>query len=157
MCKYCRWNGAWCLGQQHCKTTSTSVTHHPERSQPTVSLYRCTKLYRCSLRGELPHCADSTKGLLEDTTAVDKVDAEGFDAVFLPGGHGVVVDLPTCEPMQKFVAAMYDQGKVVASVCHGPAAFANITLANGEPLVKGKKACPLLRLPHEYSDPASSA
>lgn len=92
---------------------------------------------------EVP-CADSTKGLLEDSTAVEKVDAEGFDAVYVPGGHGVCADMPDCVPLQKFVATLYEKGAVVGSVCHGPAAFANIKLSNGEPLVKGKKVCSLL-------------
>lgn len=82
---------------------------------------------------------DSTKGLLDDTTAVDKVSPEGFDAVYVPGGHGVAADMPECVAVQKFVANLYDGGKIVSSVCHGPAAFANLKLANGDFLVKGKK------------------
>lgn len=82
---------------------------------------------------------DATKGLLQDSTAVDKVEAEGFDAVYIPGGHGVCVDMPDSKAVQKFVAAVYDKGSVVGSVCHGPCAFANLMLSSGEPLVKGKK------------------
>lgn len=84
-------------------------------------------------------CADSTKDLLENSTAVDKATAEDFDAVFVPGGHGVVVDMPDSEPVQKFISTIYDKGSIVGSVCHGPCALTNVTLANGEPLVKDKK------------------
>jgi hypothetical protein len=53
--------------------------------------------------------------------------------------------MPDSEPLQKFVATAYEKGAVVGSVCHGPAAFANLKLSNGEPLVKGKKV-----RTHEY-------
>lgn len=82
---------------------------------------------------------DSTKDLLENSIAVDKVTAEDFDAVFVPGGHGVVVDMPDSEPVQKFISTIYDKGSIVGSVCHGPCALTNVTLANGDPLVKDKK------------------
>ena len=94
----------------------------------------CTSAVTTSL-----YCADSTKGLLENSTAVDKVDAEGFDAVFIPGGHGVCADMPDSVAVQKFVAGVYDKGSLVGSVCHGPAALVNVKIASGDPLVKGKK------------------
>lgn len=61
------------------------------------------------------------------------------DGIYMPGGHGVCYDMPFDETLAKFLGQTFDSGKVVSSVCHGPAAFATTKLANGESIVKGKK------------------
>ncbi|KAK4458075.1 class I glutamine amidotransferase-like protein [Cladorrhinum samala] len=65
--------------------------------------------------------------------------ADEFDAIFYPGGHGPMYDLAVDEDSQKLIAEFWAKGKVVAAVCHGPAAFVNVKLADGKPLVDGKK------------------
>ena len=37
------------------------------------------------------------------------------------------------------IGTAWDSGKIVASVCHGPAAFKMVLDANGVPIVKGRK------------------
>ena len=44
-----------------------------------------------------------------------------YDAVFIPGGHGPMEDLPDCRPLGRILADLFDTGRVVAAVCHGPA------------------------------------
>jgi putative intracellular protease/amidase len=78
------------------------------------------------------------KEALEHTKAITSINAVDFDAIFLPGGHGTMFDLPDNEVLQKLLRAMADQGKVIAAVCHGPAGFVGVTLADGTPLVAGK-------------------
>ena len=41
--------------------------------------------------------------------------------------------------MQKAITQMYESGKVVSAVCHGPAAFVDVKLSDGKYLVDGKK------------------
>jgi len=65
--------------------------------------------------------------------------ADEFDAVFVPGGHGPMFDLAVDETSRKVIAEFASKGKVVAAVCHGPGAFVNVTLPNGERLLKGKQ------------------
>lgn len=65
--------------------------------------------------------------------------ADDYDAVFFPGGHGTMFDLPDNPQIQHLIRNFYEQGKVVASVCHGPACLVNVTLSGGAPLVRGKK------------------
>jgi len=65
--------------------------------------------------------------------------ADEFDAVFVPGGHGPMFDLAVAKVSQQVLAEFADKGKVLAAVCHGPAAFVNVTLAGGEHLLKGKE------------------
>ncbi|RUS19185.1 putative chaperone protein HSP31 [Endogone sp. FLAS-F59071] len=52
---------------------------------------------------------------------------------------GPVFDLYNDEKSHSIAAKIYEQGGVVAALCHGPAAIVNIKLSNGEYLVKGKK------------------
>src|SRR5438132_4336833 len=46
-----------------------------------------------------------------------------FDAVFFPGGHGAMVDLPCNVHVGRAVRLLHLREKTVATVCHGPAAF----------------------------------
>jgi putative intracellular protease/amidase len=59
-------------------------------------------------------------------------------AVLYAGGHGTMWDFVGNEGMDKFTAAVFENGGVVASVCHGPAALVDVKLSNGDYLVKGK-------------------
>ena len=76
--------------------------------------------------------------VLQDTFALSEVSAAPFDAVFLPGGHGTMFDLPNNETLQRLLADFADTGKVIGAVCHGPAGLVGIRLSNGQPLVAGK-------------------
>ncbi len=73
----------------------------------------------------------------QTTLPVASVDAAQFDAVFFPGGHGTMWDLPADAGVIAAVNTAYAKGKVVASVCHGAAGLVGATKPNGEPLVKG--------------------
>lgn len=72
------------------------------------------------------------------TKRLDQVLAEGYLAVYLPGGHGTMWDLPHDERLGQLLAGMHEAGKPVAAVCHGPAGFVGVTRADGQPLVQGK-------------------
>lgn len=76
---------------------------------------------------------------LENTKKLDDVTADGFEAIFLPGGHGTMFDLPDNQKLQQLLRDFYEAGKIVAAVCHGPAGLVGATLSNGQPLVAGKR------------------
>ncbi len=63
---------------------------------------------------------------LEDVKAAD------YDAVYIPGGHGPMEDLAVSPAMGELLVGMLDAGKIVSSVCHGPAALLPATRADGE-------------------------
>jgi putative intracellular protease/amidase len=46
-----------------------------------------------------------------------------FDAVFIPGGHGPMVDLASNADVGRALRLLHLRQKTVAAVCHGPAAF----------------------------------
>ena len=62
----------------------------------------------------------------------------GFDAVFYPGGHGLLWDLVEDEDSITLIETMFSAGKPVAAVCHGPGVFRRTRLPDGAPLVRGK-------------------
>lgn len=64
---------------------------------------------------------------------------ERYSAVFYAGGHGAMWDFPDSPAVQQVTRKIFEQGGVVAAVCHGPAALVNVTLSNGDHLVKGKQ------------------
>ncbi|MFC5711753.1 type 1 glutamine amidotransferase domain-containing protein [Thalassorhabdus alkalitolerans] len=76
---------------------------------------------------------------LKNTAKLSSDDANGFDAVFLPGGHGTMFDFPDNETLQQVLQEFAEEDKVIGSVCHGPAGLVNVTYKDGTPLVKGKK------------------
>ncbi|MCM5678106.1 type 1 glutamine amidotransferase domain-containing protein [Schlegelella sp. S2-27] len=73
------------------------------------------------------------------TRRVSELDASGFDAVFFPGGHGTMWDLPGDVGVTRAVESAYAAGKVVAAVCHGPAGLVSARRPDGQPLVAGKR------------------
>lgn len=91
--------------------------------------------------------AESVERFLGDQYAMDKVKltkrldqvlAEGYLAVYLPGGHGTMWDLPNDARLGQLLVGMYAAGKPIAAVCHGPAGFIGATRGDGQPLVQGK-------------------
>lgn len=73
------------------------------------------------------------------TAKLSREDAEGFDAIFLPGGHGTMFDFPENETLLFILQQFAEQEKVIGSVCHGPAGLVNVTYKDGTSFVKGKK------------------
>lgn len=65
--------------------------------------------------------------------------ASEFDALFYPGGQGPMFDPATDESSHQLTNEFADAGKIIASVCHGPAAFAFMKRADGTPFLKGPR------------------
>jgi putative intracellular protease/amidase len=76
---------------------------------------------------------------LRTTPAVEDVRFEDYEAVFLPGGHGTMWDLPESQALARGVGRLFDAGKIVAAVCHGPAGLVSAKRADGQPIVKDKR------------------
>ena len=74
----------------------------------------------------------------QKTVKLSDVRSVDFDAIFLPGGHGPMFDLPENPELQQLLREFYEAGKIISAVCHGPAGLVGATLADGTPLVQGK-------------------
>lgn len=75
---------------------------------------------------------------INNTLPVSQVTISDYDAVFYPGGFGLLSDLATNEDFAKLSAAHYENGGVIAAVCHGPGALLPITLSSGDALLASK-------------------
>jgi putative intracellular protease/amidase len=91
---------------------------------------------------------DHIVALMADPLAVQRLDATRrtadvqpgeHDAILVIGGKGAMLDLPKDPALADLLAAQDARGAVVAAVCHGPAAFAGATRADGTPLVAGRR------------------
>jgi putative intracellular protease/amidase len=72
------------------------------------------------------------------TKKPQEVNAEDYAAIYYPGGHGPMWDLAQNRSIAEIAARIYENGGVVAAVCHGPAALLPVTLADGMSLLAGK-------------------
>jgi putative intracellular protease/amidase len=76
---------------------------------------------------------------LADPILLDQVNADNFDALFFPGGHGPMWDLASSDVAARLVEGFYAQGKVIGAVCHGPAALVKAKTTGGESILKGRQ------------------
>jgi putative intracellular protease/amidase len=75
---------------------------------------------------------------IKNTIPVSNINIEDYDAVFYPGGFGLLSDLASNQDFAALSAKHYESGGIIAAVCHGPAALLPITLSNGESLLANK-------------------
>lgn len=75
---------------------------------------------------------------LSSTISLDGVNADDFDAVFYPGGHGPLWDLTDNSHSIALIESFLNNEKPIAAVCHASAVLLNAKNGQGEPIVKGK-------------------
>jgi len=92
-----------------------------------------------SIDSSTPQEMIEMKEILQNTNKIEDIHFSEYDAVFLPGGHGTMYDLPYNLKLQTVLRDLYEANKIVAAVCHGPAGLVGVTLSNGQLLVSGKQ------------------
>ncbi|WP_298417255.1 type 1 glutamine amidotransferase domain-containing protein [uncultured Kordia sp.] len=70
---------------------------------------------------------------------LSNVDITSYDAIFFPGGLGLMTDMVNNPLVKNIVKDVYEEGKVIGAVCHGPSALLNVILSDGSNLLDGKK------------------
>lgn len=75
---------------------------------------------------------------LSNTKRLADVDANDFDAVFYPGGHGPLWDLAEDPQSIALIEKTLAAGKPVAAVCHAPGVLRHVKGADGRSIVAGK-------------------
>ncbi|RKP31797.1 class I glutamine amidotransferase-like protein [Metschnikowia bicuspidata] len=83
--------------------------------------------------------SDFMKAVQHVKKAVD-VSAADYDLIFASDSHGTVLDFPHALGLQGLMRTLWEQGKVVASVCHGLSIFENLRVLSDDYLIKGLKA-----------------
>lgn len=74
--------------------------------------------------------------LIQNTPKVSDFDGAQFDAVFFPGGHGTMWDLPGDAGVTRAMERAFAAGKLIASVCHGAAGLVTAKRPDGQSIVK---------------------
>jgi putative intracellular protease/amidase len=78
---------------------------------------------------------------VKNTQRLEQIAASGakFDGYFVVGGHGILWDGPGNGTLQMMLSQAFEEKRIVAAVCHGPAALVNVRLSDGEYLVAGRR------------------
>ena len=83
----------------------------------------------------------SVPGLQRPRNLAEMADGEilGFDGVFIPGGHGPMVDLADNADVRRVLRLLHGADKTIAALCHGPAALLAAPDQDGAWLFDGYK------------------
>ena len=76
---------------------------------------------------------------LKHSMKLGELDASQYAAIYFTGGHGTMWDFPETEEIKKYSQQIYENGGIVAAVCHGVGALLNIKLSQGNYLIEGKE------------------
>jgi putative intracellular protease/amidase len=77
--------------------------------------------------------------LLENTLKPSDITSSDYDAIYFTGGHAVMYDFLDDENLQEITRDMFENGKVVSSVCHGCCGLLNVKLSEGNYLIDGRR------------------
>lgn len=77
--------------------------------------------------------------LLSSTARPDEIDPAALDAIYFTGGHAVMWDFPDDDGLHAITRAIWEQGGIVSSVCHGYCGLLNTRLSDGSLLVAGRQ------------------
>lgn len=70
---------------------------------------------------------------------LNDIDITTYDAIFFPGGLGLMTDMVDNPLVKEIIKEMHENKKIIGAVCHGPSALLNVQLSNGSNLLNGKK------------------
>lgn len=70
---------------------------------------------------------------------LSEVDVTLYDAIFFPGGLGLMADMVNDEMVKSAIRNIYENDGIIGAVCHGPAALLNVQLTEGRNLLAGKR------------------
>lgn len=73
------------------------------------------------------------------TLPLQQVDPTRYSAVYFVGGKGTMFDFRGNPAIARVVRQVYERGGVIGAVCHGPAALLDVSLADGRPLLAGRR------------------
>ena len=134
--------------QNHPNVEVVAVTDLvPAQCAALAQACRCEKTY--------PSCEEMLKddrimGGLRNTLTPAQVDPERYRAVYYVGGSNAMYGVAENPTLQRIAMHVYERnGGVVSAVCHGTAGLVNLTLANGQHLISGKR---ISGYPEEHED-----
>ena len=78
------------------------------------------------------------QNLLQNTQVLENCQANDFEALVFPGGHGNMFDCYQNKVIQQIASKFVVAGKLIAALCHGPVGLIGVNLPNGNSLLGGK-------------------
>lgn len=72
------------------------------------------------------------------TKAMAGVNPDDYGVIYFAGGHGTMWDFPNNPDIEKVTTSIYENGGIVAAVCHGPSALTSVKTSDGEFLINNK-------------------
>jgi putative intracellular protease/amidase len=76
---------------------------------------------------------------LSASILLNEVNADDYDGVFVPGGHGPLWDIATSPIVKRILEIFNTEGKPIGAVCHGVAALLPLQDEKRELLLKGRQ------------------
>ncbi|MBT1450275.1 type 1 glutamine amidotransferase domain-containing protein [Glaciecola sp. XM2] len=76
---------------------------------------------------------------VKNSFAIESVSLSNYDAIYFVGGKGAMFDFSSDASIKAAVSYFWQTNKVIAAVCHGPAAFVDVVSATGEYFLENKK------------------
>ena len=76
---------------------------------------------------------------LQSSQTLTGIDDSFFDGIFIPGGHGPMVDLVHDRDLHRLIASFEEDGKFIGAVCHGPAALLEVRGVDGHYFVRDRR------------------
>ncbi|MBU3187402.1 type 1 glutamine amidotransferase domain-containing protein [Clostridium estertheticum] len=95
-------------------------------------------LDKVSIPNGIPSEYEVAYKLLENTYSLEIAMKNSYDAILFAGGHGPLMDFVNNKNIEELILDTYNNGNIVAGVCHGVAAFVNIKNKDGKYFVDGK-------------------
>ncbi|MBT2581393.1 type 1 glutamine amidotransferase domain-containing protein [Planococcus sp. ISL-109] len=111
-------------------TSSNKVPIDP-RSLPAAVINGRTRHY---------YLDEAIQRQLDNPLTPEQINADDYAGIYFTGGHGTMWDFPDNEELQQITARIYEQGGIIAAVCHGPSGLLNVHLSDGSPLLAGHLA-----------------
>ena len=81
---------------------------------------------------------DAAQKVLANTHVLSTINADDYDAIFYPGGHGPLWDLAEDTDSIKLLETFAQSDRPIGAVCHAPAIFKHPKGSDGKPIVSGK-------------------
>lgn len=107
----------------------------PLGGKPEIDKHSISKLY--DPEGKYKALYES--GRADKTQKLSEVNPNEYDAVLVVGGHGAMYDLAKNEALHNIINTIYDNGNIVAAVCHGPAPLIWTKRPDGKSIIAGLK------------------
>jgi putative intracellular protease/amidase len=76
---------------------------------------------------------------LKNTKSIKDCHQANYDAVYLTGGHGTMYDFVQNPTLNNLIKDFYENGEIVAAVCHGVCGLLDINLSDSTKLISDKK------------------